>query len=386
MLTTARARFAAVPGRLAALPAFPFDLLIALALIGLADLTWAQSGELTPLHFVTVAAALLPLCLRRRWPSAIFLIVGIALLTGLALGFSDSSFETYGSVLATYTAYSHASRQRAIWLTVVMLMALPASFLLSWHNPGGFNWADAPYYYLLYLLVAALAYGARTYRTQIKEREQLLARELVIEERTRIARELHDVVAHGVSVMVLQATAGSHIAARDPARAAAALEVIQDTGREALENLRRVVGVLRSDGDGEHEAQLLPQPGLDQLESLVEQMRRAGMVVDLAISGTRRPLPAGIELSVYRVVQESLTNVLKHSSASQARVVLEYGDRELIVEIADDGQSAALPATGGSGVAGMRERVSLCGGEFSAGRGGTGFTVRARIPLAATPL
>ena len=383
MLTTARARLSAVPIRLAALPAFPFDLLIALALIGLADLTWAQSGELTPLHFVTIAAALLPLSLRRRWPCAIFLIVGVALLAGLSLGFSDSSFETYGSVLATYTAYSRASRQQAIWLTVVMLVALPASFLLSWHNPGGFNWADAPYYYLLYLLVAALAYGARTYRAQVNERDQLLARELVIEERTRIARELHDVVAHGVSVMVLEATAGSRVADRDPARAAAALEVIQDTGREALENLRRVVGVLRSEGD--NDAQLLPQPGLDQLETLVEQMRRAGMLVDLSIRGDRRALPAGIELSVYRVVQESLTNVLKHASASKAQVMLDYRDRELIVEIADNGHTTAAPVTGGSGVAGMRERVSLCGGEFNAGRGAAGFTVRASIPLAAVP-
>jgi signal transduction histidine kinase len=383
MPTTARARLDAIPARLAALPAFPFDLLIALALIGLADLTWAQSGGLTALHFVTVAASLLPLSLRRRWPSAIFLIVGVALLTGLALGFSDTAFETYGSVLATYTAYSRASRQQAIWLTVVLLVALPASFLLSWHNPGGFDWADAPYYYLLYLLVAALAYGARTYRAQVKEREQLLARELVIEERTRIARELHDVVAHGVSVMVLQATAGSRVADRDPAQAAAALEVIQDTGREALENLRRVVGVLRSDGD--NDPQLLPQPGLDQLETLVEQMRRAGMTVDLAIRGDRRALPAGIELSVYRVVQESLTNVLKHASGSKVRVVLDYRDRELLVEIADDGHTTLAPATGGSGVAGMRERVSLCGGEFNASAGAAGFTVRARIPLAAAP-
>ncbi len=231
--------------------------------------------------------------------------------------------------------------------------------------------------------MAALAYGARTYRTQIKEREQLLARELVIEERTRIARELHDVVAHGVSVMVLQATAGSRVAARDPARAAAALDVIQDTGRDALENLRRVVAVLRSEGD--NEPQLLPQPGLDQVETLVEQMRRAGMVVDLTIRGRRRALPAGIELSVYRVVQESLTNVLKHASASKAGVVLDYRDRELIVEIADDGHTAAAATPGGSGVAGMRERISLCGGEFNAGRGVGGFTVRARIPLAAAP-
>jgi signal transduction histidine kinase len=384
MLTTARARVVAVPARLAALPAFPFDLLIALALMGLADLTWEQSGGLTPLHFVTVATSLLPLSLRRRWPCAIFLIVGVALLGGLALGFSDTSFETYGAVLATYTAYSRASREQAIWLTVVLLVALPVSFLLSWHNnPGGFDWADTPYYYLLYLLVAALAYGARTYRTQVNEREQMLARELVIEERTRIARELHDVVAHGVSVMVLQATAGSRVANRDPARAAAALDVIQDTGREALENLRRVVGVLRSDGD--NDLQLIPQPGLDQLETIVEQMRRAGMVVDLTIRGTRRALPAAIELSVYRVVQESLTNVLKHAGASKAGVVLDYRDLELIVEIADDGPGAAAAATGGSGVAGMRERVSLCGGEFNAGRGVGGFTVRARIPLVPAP-
>jgi signal transduction histidine kinase len=112
-------------------------------------------------------------------------------------------------------------------------------------------------------------------------------------------------------------------------------------------------------------------------------MRRSGMGVDLAIRGDRRTLPAGIELSVYRVVQESLTNVLKHAGATNARVVLDYGDRELTVEIADDGHIAAGPATGGTGVAGMRERVSLCGGEFDAGRGAAGFTVRARIPIAA---
>jgi signal transduction histidine kinase len=381
MVTTARARLVAVPTWLAGLPTFPFDLAIAIALIGLADWEWTQSGGLTPLHFLTVAASLLPLSLRRRWPFAVFVAVGVLLLTGLALGFSDSPFETGGSFLATYTAYFYASRRQAVWLTVIMLIALPASFLLSWRNPGGYDWANAPYYYLLYLLIAALAYGARVYRNQVQERDRLIARELVIEERTRIARELHDVVAHGVSVMVLQATAGSRIADRDPARAAAALEVIQETGRQALEDLRRVVGVLRSDGDDG--AQLLPQPGLDQLEALVDEMRRAGVVVDLAIVGARRPLPAGIELSVYRVVQESLTNVLKHAGASKARVVLNYGDRELIVDVENDARAASAPTTGGSGLAGMRERISLCGGELTAGRRDAGFAVCARIPIGA---
>ena len=181
--------------------------------------------------------------------------------------------------------------------------------------------------------------------------------------------------------MVLQATAGSRIADRDPARAAAALEVIQETGRQALEDLRRVVGVLRSDGDDG--AQLLPQPGLDQLEALVDEMRRAGVVVDLAIVGARRPLPAGIELSVYRVVQESLTNVLKHAGASKARVVLNYGDRELIVDVENDARATSAPTTGGSGLTGMRERISLCGGELTAGRRDAGFAVCARIPIGA---
>jgi signal transduction histidine kinase len=378
VITTARARPAAIIARLTAIPAFPLDLTIALALIGLADLSWAVGIGLTPLHALTVALSLLPLSLRRRWPRAIFVLVGIGLLGGLALGFSDSAAETFGALLATYTAYSHASRRQAAWMTMIFMVALPVSFLLSARNPGGFDWAAAPYYYLLYLLVVALAYGAQSYRAHVRERDRLLAREAVIEERARIARELHDVVAHGVSVMVLQATAGSRIADRDPARAAAALAVIQDTGREALDNLRRVVGVLRSDGD---DPELLPQPGLDQLETLVEQVRRAGMAVDLAIRGDRRPLPAGIEVSAYRVIQESLTNVLKHANASRARVALTYRDRELIIEIADDGRTAAPLASDGNGLLGMRERMALFGGELAAGRSGAGFTVRARVPL-----
>jgi|SRR5450631_85440 signal transduction histidine kinase len=383
MLTIARARLVAVAARLAAFPAFPFDLAVALALIGLADLTWALGGGLSPLHALTIAISLLALSLRRRWPRAVFLLVGIGLLAGLALGFSDSSFETFGALLATYTAYSHASQRQAIWMTAFFLVALPVSFLLSARNPGGFDWAAAPYYYLLYLLVTALAYGAQSYRAHVRERDRLLAHEVVIEERTRIARELHDVVAHGVSVMVLEATAGSRVADRDPARAAAALGVIQDTGRQALDNLRRVVGVLRNEGDDD--LQLLPQPGLDHLEALVEQVRRAGTVVDLEIGGARRPLPAGIELSAYRVVQEALTNVLKHASASKARVVLTYRDRELIIEIADNGRAPTAPATGGNGLVGMRERVALFGGELIAGPGDAGFTVRARIPLEEAP-
>jgi signal transduction histidine kinase len=369
--------------RLAALSPTLADLAIALALMACADLVAVQAGTLSLEHATILAIVMLPLSLRRRWPTVVTWVVGGALMLNLGAGFTDSFFETFAILLAAYTMYAKAAVHWPLAVTTLILfVGLNASFLVDWHNKGTVTWTDLPYNYLIFGVSMALGYSTRlrhTHIAQLEERNRLLAREAALEERNRIARELHDVVAHGVSVMVLQATAGSRVAGRDPARAAAALDVIQETGRQALDSLRRVVGVLRS--DTETELELQPQPGLDQLEVLVEEVRRAGIPVELRVAGDRRPLPQGVELSAYRVVQESLTNVLKHARATSAQVTVDYGESQLDLEIQDDGDGDGDGASAGHGVAGMRERVQLHGGELRVGRGERGFRVSAHIPL-----
>ncbi len=199
----------------------------------------------------------------------------------------------------------------------------------------------------------------------------------VAEEQARIARELHDVIAHNVSVMVVQAAAANDVFDTRPEKAREALEAIESTGRSALAELRRLLGVVRGDG-----AEFAPQPGLDGLDELVAQVRSAGLAVAISVEGAPRPLPAGIDLSAYRVVQEALTNTLKHAHASRADVALRYGEDTLDVEVRDDGSGNGNGGGSGSGLIGMRERVVAFGGSLSTGPGaGGGFTVSARFPL-----
>jgi signal transduction histidine kinase len=230
------------------------------------------------------------------------------------------------------------------------------------------------------------------------------ARRAVASERARIARELHDVVAHHVSMMVVQAEAGPVAAERDPARAAGAFEAIAATGRQALVEMRRLLGVLR--GDGDQAPSLAPQPGLAEVPSLVEQVGRAGLRVELVVEGAQEPLPAGVDLSAYRIVQEALTNAVKHAGPGRARVLVRYGEDALRLQVHNEAAdppaarndleppSAAAgpfrPADSPvgdrqvrrSGLVGMRERVHLFGGELHAGPGPDGgFTVDARLPI-----
>lgn len=358
--------------------------LLGLALMASAAYVAYQEGTLVPLHALTIVLITLPLAFRRLNPIAVGWAVGLAVIANLALGFRDSFFETFAVLFALYTVVAYATWRP--WLTaswVIGWIGLHVAILIDWHNHGSVNLADLPYNYLILALSLALGYGVRTrraYIAQLEDRSRLLAREAAAEERNRIARELHDVIAHSVSVMVLQATAGGRVARRDAAGAAAAFEVIQETGRQALAELRRAVGILR--GDSDLPAELLPQPGLAQLDELLEQVRLAGMKVDLNVTGEPRQLPVGVQLSVYRLVQESLTNVLKHADAAQAEVELRYEDTDVTVEIRDDGRGSngSFPA-GGHGLAGMRERVKLFGGELEAGPVDGGYRVRARLPL-----
>jgi signal transduction histidine kinase len=217
-----------------------------------------------------------------------------------------------------------------------------------------------------------------------REREEKAER-AVIEERTRIARELHDVIAHNVSVMVVQASAGEELFDTNPARARESLTSVAATGRAALAELRRLLGVSRAEEGGQPAASYTPQPGMEYLNELVRQVRQTGLAVELSVLGEPRELPEGVGLCAYRIVQEALTNTLKHAAASEAHVSVRYAPDALELQVLDDGRGA--PSANGSsdaghGLIGMRERVALFGGELSArSRPDHGYEVRARIPL-----
>jgi signal transduction histidine kinase len=211
-----------------------------------------------------------------------------------------------------------------------------------------------------------------------REREQE-ARTAVAEERARIARELHDVVGHSVSVMTVQASGVRRLLRPDQEREREALLVVERTGREALAEMRRMVGVLRRP---EEAPALAPQPSLDHLSRLVEQAREAGLPVELRIEGEPTQLPAGVDLTAYRLVQEGLTNVVKHAQATRAEVLVNYADDYLEVTVRDDGKGVGNGDGGGHGLVGMRERVLVYGGELDAGpQTGGGYRLRAKLPL-----
>jgi signal transduction histidine kinase len=233
-------------------------------------------------------------------------------------------------------------------------------------------------------LVGRLVYRQRTQARSARERAEASerrrdedARVAVTTERTRIARELHDVIAHSVSLMGIQAAAAEQVLALDPERAREPLRAIQDTARDAIDELRRLLGVLR---EADEAAALVPQPGLAALEALVEQMRSAGLPVELRSHGEARRLSPGVELSAYRVVQEALTNTLKHAGAVATTVTVHHRADLLEVEIADHGRRDGDGDGTGHGLIGMRERVALYGGTLAAGRRADGYLVRASIP------
>jgi signal transduction histidine kinase len=218
-----------------------------------------------------------------------------------------------------------------------------------------------------------------------REEHEHEAERAVAEERRRVAREMHDIVAHSISVMVIQAGGARRILGREPARANRAAGLIEETGREALVEMRRLLGMLRSGDSG---PELGPQPGLAALAALVDRARGAGLPVSLTIEGDRGDIPQGVDLAAYRVVQEALTNCLRHAGAAATEVLVRYADHELELEIADRGPGPAVARRrngdggAGHGLVGMNERVLLYGGELETGRrAGGGFRVHARIPV-----
>jgi signal transduction histidine kinase len=223
---------------------------------------------------------------------------------------------------------------------------------------------------------------AEEHAARLERERDLREREARAEERARIARELHDVVAHNVSVMTIQAAAVRRLLRRDQERQREALEVIERTGREALSEMRRLVGVLKE--ASEQAPELAPQPGLDHLEQLVQHTRETGLDVRLRVEGTPTALPVGIDVSAYRIVQEGLTNALKHAQASAVDVLVRYEADAVELVVTDDGRGTGNGSESGHGLVGMRERVAVYGGELAAGpRREGGYEVRARLPVQA---
>lgn len=223
------------------------------------------------------------------------------------------------------------------------------------------------------------AEAAKTRAAEAERDRDLASRIAVAEERARIARELHDVVAHAVSVMVLQVGAVRHKLPASLSEDADALQGVERTGRAALAEMRRLLGAMRREGD---DLELGPQPGLDNLDALFDTVGRAGLPVELHVEGDRFPLPRAVDLSAYRIVQEGLTNALKHAGASRADVTLAYAASDLSIEVRDDGRGGGASDGPGHGLVGIRERVTIYGGEMSAGaEADGGYALRARLPL-----
>jgi signal transduction histidine kinase len=296
-----------------------------------------------------------------------------------------------GPVIALYTVAAHCERRVALTAAAATGVALVIPAVAG---KGVSSAGFAVAMYAAFAVAWALGDNLRTRRAYLvevearaerleREREER-ARRAVAVERARIARELHDVISHNVSVMVVQAAAGSDVFASQPERARQALASIESIGREALVELRRLLGVVSPDEDG----MLLALPrsrGLRGCRSWLSRSEPAGCGVKLTVMGQPRDLPAGVDLSAFRIVQEALTNTLKHAGASRADVSLRYTDASLEVEILDDGVANG-GAGGGRGIVGMRERAALLGGELSAGpRPAGGFAVRARMPLEGPP-
>jgi signal transduction histidine kinase len=291
---------------------------------------------------------------------------------------------TFAVLVALFSVANHGRWALSVFAAAATATFLPVSILLDWHNRSQAYLSDVPFNYALFGAAWILGDNLRRQREQAQLAMRLTAAEeerskrAVADERVRIARELHDVVAHTLSVIVLQAGAGRRIAPEQPERGATVLAGIEALGRDALGDMRRLLGILRTDPEREHE----PQPSLRRLPELADRVRSAGIAVDVRTEGEVRPLPPGVDLSAYRIVQEALTNTLRHAGAGRAEVVVRYGGAGVEVEVTDDGRGpAANGGAGGHGLTGMRERVGMFGGELEVGgREGGGFRVRALLP------
>ncbi|MFF7982766.1 sensor histidine kinase [Streptomyces sp. NPDC007901] len=378
-----------------------FDAALALVVL-VAEIDYAVDPDLpTGRHGTAglvclVLLASVPLAWRRRYPLAVLWIV---LAANMLTPADVSRLTFYACVIAAYSAAAFSPHRVAAIATLALAVLLTFTIGRSVpHTPFGVE-PTVPTQYVPLMISAPLVVvtvGLRSWKVRAAESRVRLAevehrqaealRSAVAHERARIARELHDVVTHNVSVMVIQAGAARKIMDAEPEQAREALLAVEAGGRTALGELRQVMGLLTMDDDSD-EAELEPQPGLERLGPLIDRTRGTGTPVELTVSGTVRPLPGGVELTAYRVVQEALTNALKHAGGSSAVVRVDYGERELRVEVTDSGGTPGpAAATGnGRGLVGLRERLAVHGGTLSNGPCPLGgYRVRALIPLECT--
>jgi signal transduction histidine kinase len=363
----------------------PRDAALAAVLLvaGLVEALMVDTVRPVAVHALGTAVVMTALAWRRRFPLAVLVVVLLGLV---ALGDPEGQFVIFAAlVIASYTTGSSLDGTRALvglllavgplWLAMLAEGAEPADLVAVGVLYGG-AWA-----------VGRLVRQRDRRADELEERATRLEREhaerreaAVAEERARIARELHDIVSHSISVVAVQTQAVRRRLHPEQEREADDLRAVETTARQAMVEMRRLFGVLRSNGEP---PSLSPQPGLDQLHRLLAETRAAGLPVDLRVEGDPLPLSPGVDLAAYRIVQEALTNARKHAGPACAEVTLRFDDRKLELLIEDDGvQGSSAPDSGGHGLIGMRERVELYGGTFEArARPEGGFVVRATLPL-----
>ncbi|MFI5530046.1 sensor histidine kinase [Kitasatospora sp. NPDC051853] len=382
--------------------------LLVQALVAIPFLTPGRA-DLSLLGLLLTSSAVWALVWRRRWPFAVLLFVGVVGTAAVLYKRPGQPFP-YAAFVAMYSAFAHGERHRRLVLTGIAVAAVPVVLLVEALKRHEVQ--DATFYLMSFVAAAAAGTAARVRRERLRrveaerdleaararaesERAEAEARRATAEaqraaaeERARIAREMHDVLAHAVVLMTVQAEAGPLMVEHAPPRAVAAFEAIADAGRDATVQLQRILAALGTEEDAP--APRAPQPTLAELPALVDGVRRTGLAVSYEVTGTPRQPPPDVQIAVYRTVQEGLTNAVRHARAASATVRLHWQEHELTVTVTDDGPgpSPSPPASGrpggGRGLAGLRQRAVSCGGTAAAGPrpdGAPGFELGLRLPL-----
>ena len=384
-------------------------LAIALAVYNVASLIpETRQLQLPYVAFLLVVLQAVPLTWRRRWPVAVFVAVGIprVIYDQLSINFAPVPL---GPAIAYYTIMDRCSTRVRVVISALVIAGVIRSQLLPGHSEP-YDFFVAALQFAVAGTLGILSHTRRAYlqavETRAEQAEAERDRQVALaaaQERTRIARELHDVVAHHVSLMAVQSEAAAALLPGRPAEAGKAVEIIGQTAREALTELRRLLGVLRGPADVNARAATAPVPSISELDEVIEQVRQAGIAVHLRVEGSPSKLPPGVDLTAYRIVQEALTNTVNHSGADEAAVTVSYEPGYVTVSVTDtgngavavtlgrqarrgrpgssDGAGARPAASGGFGLAGIAERVASCGGSLTVGPDEAGgFGVTARLP------
>jgi signal transduction histidine kinase len=364
-----------------------------LAVLGVVELGLPYAFEHTgrpgplPLHVAVAVAAAGLFAWRRTYPLLVAPIVeSLLVLEAVVVGLPNTYVAAVVQIVVLYSLAVYAPTWRSTLLPLAIALACGA-FVGAQDPADPAGGALTTVLFSGIVLAAGIVVRRHRARTESMRTQRDAAaaevRAVAAQERTRIARELHDVVAHGMSVVALQAVGGRRVLDTDPEQAREAFDTIARVTSTCLDEMRRLLGILRADDDL---APLAPQPSLGQVAVLVEQAHLAGAEVEVTVSGEARSLPPGVDLSAYRIVQEALTNALTHAPGARLALRLRYEETAVVVEVVDDGPGDRGAPSHGHGLIGMRERVELFGGTLEAGtRSEGGFGVRARLPLGRVP-